>query len=453
MFLTRSLRSMRVAIPVLAVLATVAALGTAVPRGRSADFYTETYGPVWSALIRGSGFDDVYHAWWFVALLGWLLLSMSVCSLSRARLLLRASRPTPPDPGGKVLRVKGQGESPSAEVVATRAGHWLRKRRYRVISSDADGDGHALIAEKGRVGRFGSLIIHAGAVVVLLGGALTALFGVSSVVRITEGETAEVPDTSLAVRLHSFSVDYHSGTDRVKEYRSNVSVSSGTRLLTGGDIAVNHPLAAGGFRLYQMNYRVDVRDVVVRARRSADGAAAGEYRLRVGEPKWIPELELNLEVTAFEPDFIFHDGLAASRSERFNNPAARLEVSAGTSPAHGAWLFMDAEGSPHAEREKSPYRFLLSGYEPRFTSGVKVVRDLGRPVVYAGFVILVLGSFVGCYVFHRRLDIRIDTGEDGRVRIRCVAGHARNPIDFERDQGKLMEHLDAIPCREEGTES
>ena len=449
----RALRSVRVAIVALAILATVSTLGTAIPRGRPPEFYAETYGHVLGTALRVSGFDDVYHSWWFVALLAWLLLSMSSCSLSRLRFLLRerSSAWASGDGShagqrqGRVAPHGGEGDAPSVPDTVGRAERWLRGRRYKVVRLEVDRGRYELKAEKGRAGRYGSLIIHTGAVVVLLGGALTGVFGVSRIVRVTEGETMTVPGTSLALRLHDFAIDYHPGSDRVKEYRSVASVLSRGREVAAGDVAVNHPLAAAGYRIYQMNYRSDVRDIVVGVERRSDGTDVGTYRLRLGQAQQVPGLGLRIEATAFEPDFVYHDGRAGSRSERFNNPAARLEVSGAGAEPEGTWIFEDSGDVPHGDGTGPAYRFRLAGYDARFVSGLKVVRDLGRPVVYVGFIVVIVGSFLGCYVFHRRLQVRVED-DGGDVRVSYFAHGTRNSIDFSREVEKFLLRLNVGPC-------
>ena len=444
--LAAALRSVRLAAAVLVVLAIVSALGTVIPRGRPPDFYSATYGRVAGALINWTGFADVYHAWWFITLLAWLLVSMSVCSLSRLGALLRESPVGPRDPDTLApgcLRgtIACAGEPPWPETVATTAARirdWLLDRHYRVTASPSEPCGCLLAAEKGRAGRFGSLIVHGGAVVVLLGGSLSGIFGVTQRVKVGEGETVEVPDTPLAVQLQEFSAAYHPDTDHVSEYRSRVSVLKGGTERATGAITVNHPLRVDGFRFYQMNYRVDVRDVVVRATRGEDGAVVGAYRLRLGQPQRIADLDLGLEALAFQPDFVFHNGVGGSRSERFRNPAVLLAVSEGDEPAVNRWVFPVSMGMPHGG--DGTYAFDLADYERRHVSGLKVVRDLGRPVVYAGYVMLIVGAFLSCYLFHRQLLVRVTSAEDG-IRIAYGVPGARNPIDLEQELGRLAAFL------------
>ena len=70
---------MSTAVGVLAILAVFSVVGTLIPQSRSPQFYDATYGPDGADLIHLLGLDNVYSAWWFLAMAAFLVLSVSVC--------------------------------------------------------------------------------------------------------------------------------------------------------------------------------------------------------------------------------------------------------------------------------------------------------------------------------------------------------------------------------------
>ncbi|MFO7629302.1 MAG: cytochrome c biogenesis protein ResB [Prochlorococcaceae cyanobacterium] len=80
------LADLRLAIVLLALIAIASGLGTAIPQKESAAFYRELFdASPWLGLLHGNGvlaleLDHVYSSHWFLALLAWLGLSLTLCS-------------------------------------------------------------------------------------------------------------------------------------------------------------------------------------------------------------------------------------------------------------------------------------------------------------------------------------------------------------------------------------
>ncbi|RRD64891.1 hypothetical protein EII19_12625 [Comamonadaceae bacterium OH2310_COT-174] len=84
------LTSMRFAVALLPFIGLAALLGTLLPQRESAEHYLHSWGPFWGTLLMRLQLHDVYGAWWFMGLLGLLLLSTSACVLRNARPYLAA---------------------------------------------------------------------------------------------------------------------------------------------------------------------------------------------------------------------------------------------------------------------------------------------------------------------------------------------------------------------------
>ncbi|MDO4725239.1 MAG: cytochrome c biogenesis protein ResB, partial [Comamonadaceae bacterium] len=84
------LSSMRFAVALLPFIGLAALLGTLLPQRESAEHYLHSWGVFWGALLMRLQLHDVYGAWWFMGLLGLLLLSTGSCVLRNARPYLAA---------------------------------------------------------------------------------------------------------------------------------------------------------------------------------------------------------------------------------------------------------------------------------------------------------------------------------------------------------------------------
>ena len=73
------LGSMSLAIVLLSVLALASIIGTVLIQNQEQADYLTQFGPLWYAVFKALGLFDMYHNWWFLSLLGFLMLSLSVC--------------------------------------------------------------------------------------------------------------------------------------------------------------------------------------------------------------------------------------------------------------------------------------------------------------------------------------------------------------------------------------
>jgi len=86
------LGSMNLAISILVVLAIASIIGTVLQQNQPYTDYIIKFGPFWHEFFRSLGLYDVYSAVWFLVLLGFLVLSTSVCVFRNTPTMLREMR-------------------------------------------------------------------------------------------------------------------------------------------------------------------------------------------------------------------------------------------------------------------------------------------------------------------------------------------------------------------------
>ena len=104
-----------------------------------------------------------------------------------------------------------------------------------------------LLAQKGRVGRFGPHIAHFGVLILLLGVAIGAAYGNANpynnkIAVIPEGSSLQVD--GFALRLDDFSLSYYNN-GAVRDYTATVTVLDGNLVQTY-NVTVNGPLTLQG---------------------------------------------------------------------------------------------------------------------------------------------------------------------------------------------------------------
>ncbi|MEW5762906.1 MAG: cytochrome c biogenesis protein ResB [Bacillota bacterium] len=246
---------MKVFLGVVAFLAAACGVGTVIPQGEAPVTYLEHYGTITGLLLIRSGLTDVYHAWWFVAAEGWLVLSTAACTWRRVRAL--------PQP-------------------------------YRLDRRNA--------------ARTGLVLAHLGVLLILVTLTLRPYTHREAYVAVAEGAVANLSRLGYAFDLHvrRFTIDlYPDGTPR--RYVSSVEVRENGRIVRRAQIAVNHPLRHRGVKVYQFDWGWLVQGTVRR------GRAVRSFDLRSGDAVSLQDgTTLRLH---FYPDFTLDAaGMPATRS-------------------------------------------------------------------------------------------------------------------------------------------
>ena len=81
--------SMRFAIALLTVLCIASVIGTVVQQRQPMPNYVNQFGPFWSELFGKFDLYTVYSAWWFLLMLGFLVVSTSLCIARHTPKILR----------------------------------------------------------------------------------------------------------------------------------------------------------------------------------------------------------------------------------------------------------------------------------------------------------------------------------------------------------------------------
>ena len=174
------LGSMNLAITLLMVIAVASVIGTVLQQNEPYNNYVMKFGPFWFEVYRTLGLYQVYSATWFLILLGFLLISTSVCVYRNTPSIIRDMRQFRLDVQAKSLRSFHHQDEWETSVPAQQAlqsvNTRLKKLGYR--SRIKSHDGHTVLAGmKGRSGRLGYIFSHVSIVVICLGGLLDGNIG------------------------------------------------------------------------------------------------------------------------------------------------------------------------------------------------------------------------------------------------------------------------------------
>lgn len=236
-----------------------------------------------------------------------------------------------------------------------------------------------------RVREFGILLLHAGVVLILTGGAIYTFLGQSTEVGLAEGEAIDISsiirtENPFSLRLNKFEITYYADGSPSQFY-SDVSIIDGSKELKSYRISVNHPLGYAEVKAYQQSfgYLVEVEGT---------GTKGGKVAktLEEGESLSMPDTNRTVKVFKYIPNFDPKYGMN-TKTLRPDNPKIIYSVyEKGNLLGVGA-----ASPGDRIQIDKSSY-VQFKGVRPYTV--LKVKSDPGLPLSATGGLMLMAGAIL-----------------------------------------------------------
>jgi cytochrome c biogenesis protein len=442
------LSSIRVGIVLLILLGIVAAVGTIILQRPLTDpeKMERAYAPDTLRLLDTLGLTDVFHTWWFAALLA--LLGINIVSASLDRLPLAwhyVMRPYPRPaphfqmalPVQKSIPVRNMDDALAAAEQVFRD-HGLRPRRV------GQEGGTSLYAERNRFARLSAYVVHLSLLLLFGGGIIDALAGYRGFVTLEPGrQVKEITLRNGGNKALPFALrcdgagqeNYPDGTP--KRWWSKLVVVQDGEDVQAKEIEVNHPLVAKGIRFYQSSYGMtgQVAAVELTATKPADAGFSKNLVVRPGEAVMLDN-EHKVRLVTFIPDFVKNGERIETRSDRPNNPAIELALESAGQATENVWIFPyfpDMSNSEHA-----PYKFAVRDLQMGYYTGLQVSYEPGQWAVWTGSILLALGLMVAFYFIPMRFwAVPVDDSR-GRLSLWLGAASTKNREDLEARFQRLV---------------
>ncbi|HEY1998073.1 cytochrome c biogenesis protein ResB [Paraburkholderia sp.] len=297
------LSSMRFAISLLVVLAIASIIGTVLTQDDPYPNYVNQFGPFWADIFRSLSLYTVYSAWWFMLILGFLMVSVSLCVIRNAPKMIADMKSWKDKVREASLRAfhhKGefavQGtRAETAALLAKLSG----RLGYKFVTRESEGS-TLIAAKRGALTKLGYISAHLAIVIICLGGLLdsnlpiklqmwmfnksplngnTVINDIAPEHRLSqsnptfrgyawvpEGEHVStailnqpsgslIQDLPFSIQLNKFIVDYYS-TGMPKLFASDIVVidhKTGARI--PARVEVNEPFEYDGVSIYQSSFQ------------------------------------------------------------------------------------------------------------------------------------------------------------------------------------------------------
>lgn len=427
-------------------------------------------------LVYGQlGFFNIYHTWYFNALL--LLLSLNIVLSSidhfpKAWSLFRRKKLTASPTFAQSQRVHEAAELRGVErsELVVRASRVAKAARFkvRVIEEETR---TTIFAERGAWNRLGAYAVHVALLTIFLGGFLTAKYGHTGGMWLSVGQTEDkmtqqvysvdaaangfaTSQRSLELPFEVECLDVQQKLIDKSKFIDAMNTIDWLTLVKIKDetgehqalVHLNKPYDYRGYRFFQSSFQAVGSARTINLRMTPDGSDVQQnITVKLNQETTLAD-GTRVHYLEFNPDFqAGQNGRPGMASGEYNNPAAHLEITTPNGERREAWAFTEnfiktineAPFMKSAFLASSGWQITLTDFEKASQAHMLSVQyDPGINVVYLGFLLLCL-TLVGVFFFsHQRLWIVV---EDGHVHLGGDTN--RNRLAFEDRVRKMAAAL------------
>ena len=432
-------RSLKLTITVLILLASLSIIGTLITQNATRAEYLQRYGIGLYEVLNFFNLFDMYHSWWFSAILLFLVVNLITCSIQRLPGIFSQISHGSGELEDRMLKAipyveKIQIPNPASreENIQSSLRRWFRN--WGRIETERT---VTLFSEKGKFSRLGVPITHLSILIILAGGIVGSVYGFKGRAEILKGETVnriflrardgEIPKPlDFSVRCDDFKVTYYDlpGKEKhVKEYTSFLSILKNGKEILKKAVQVNHPLHYEGLAFYQANYGT-VHDFTlgVQWRNKKQKAT---FKVPEGATVPVPNSNALIRALQYAPQVHnFGEGVQVVLFEPNQEPRT-------------FWLL---KAFPKFdEQRRDDFVLSFEGDSPTEYTGLSVTKDPGVWVVWIGCGLMIFGLIVSFFFSHQRVWVRISKSPGGEI---VLAGSAnKNRVGFEKTFGELVEEV------------
>jgi len=435
-------RSLKLTISLFILLAILSIIGTLITQNATRTEYIQRYGIRLYEVLNFFNLFDMYHSWWFSAILLLLVINLIACSVHRfpgvwSQISRGIGSTGLEDSMLKTLPYveKVQMMSKAANKAAEEIQSLLKKRFGNPMRIETE-SAITLFSEKGKFSRLGVYITHLSLLIILIGGLMGSLYGFKGHVEILEGEAvnqiflkARDEEVSkpidFSVRCDDFNITYYDFPGRkekhVKEYTSALTILEDGKEVLKKTVQVNHPLHYKGLAFYQSSYGT-LHDVTLGIQWK-NKKEKQLLKTLEGEMVSIPNSDSRIQLLKYVPQVHnFGEGVQLVLFKPNQEPRV-------------FWVLKDLP--KFDPQNNNDFILTFEGVTSKEYTGLQVAKDPGVWIVWIGSGLMIFGLIVSFFFSHQRVWIRIPKSSDKEI---ILAGSAnKNRVGFEKTFGHLIE--------------
>lgn len=473
----RFISSVRLGVVLLCLLALACVAGMLIMQ-QTVDGFENYYAaltPSQRFLYGRLGLFNIYHVWYFNALLCLLSLNIILASIDRFPKTWKfVSKPQIVVPI-RWLRAQEQSatfdSAESKEMISSKAETMFRSFGWRRILVSSKGDQTFVLAQRGVWNRLGAYPVHVALLTIFTGGFLTAELGTTGNLPLAPGETSnlisenvvDLDRVSEVTKQLPFDVTFTDIEQKLIRKEGSLSAANTLDWITRFTIRdegqtyeaiaqMNRPFDYRGYRFFQASFISTgrARNISVAAT-SADGSATHELKIERDGTAVLPD-QTSIRFAEFRGSFRIGPEDPNEDTSEYPNPAAVLQVVPPGGSMQTAYAFGPQMANiPIASKPVAGYTFRLTDFEKVSDRHIlSVQHDPGSNVVYVGFTLLFFTLVAVFFFSHQRVWLVIEESADGDGCSLDVAGNSnRNQNAFDDKFRRFVSELRATTERKE----
>lgn len=450
--------SITLAVVVFSIISITSIVGTIVEQGaepeRNIKLLSKFFGdaaPTVFKILDSLGFTNMFHAWWFIALLFVFAANLIICSLDRLpriwNIVKEPIKPLSTDilnamPIKREVVLKGKIDSARGAVESA-----LKHIGFKANVHLQD-NGLQVYAEKGRHSRLGVYVTHFSIILILIGAVVGIFFGFNASLNLLEGTKSQVAyqrngkeiPLGFEIACNDFETSFYENTDTPKSYKSWLTIlENGKPVKINGkeviEIDVNHPLRYRGITFYQSSYGFSpTKDSLFKFSVTSNDGKKQDIQLKFGESFNIPGTNITGNVSDFSPALgIDESGRMFTYAEMMNNPAVFIEFTENGKQKYKQWIL---KRYPQTWRLPDGVVEFKDLWGAQYT-GLQVRKDPGVWIVYLGCLVMSIGLYAAFFMSHSRVWVVL-RDEKNSTKVTIAASTNKNKIAFEQKIDKLL---------------
>lgn len=414
------------------------------------------------------GFFDIYHAWYFNALLAVLSLNIVLASIDRfPKIWTFASKPSRTVPvrwlrdqkASETIKINGGGSSD----ISNRISSAMKNAGWKKPTTSERNGKTFVFAQSGLWNRFGFIAVHIALLTIFTGGFLTAQMGSTGQMPLMPGETSnimretvvdldqaneitkrlpfEVTCTDIEQKLIRKDGPITVGNTIDWFTRFTIKDETGTH---EGFVQMNQPFDYRGYRFFQASFIPTGRARNITVRVTPESGPTADLVIPRGGLATLPNGN-QVKFAEFRGNFRIGQEDPNEDTSSYPNPGAILQVFQPPNPPQTAYAFGPQMADlPVAKKPVAGYTFQLIDFEKASDRHILAIqRDPGSNVVYVGFVLLFITLVAVFFFSHQRVWAAIEKKPDGSYDVTLAGNSNRNQNafneKFKRFAGNLRE--------------
>jgi cytochrome c biogenesis protein len=435
-------RSLKLTISLFILLAILSIIGTLITQNATRTEYIQRYGIRLYEVLNFFNLFDMYHSWWFSAILLLLVINLIACSVHRFpgvwSQISRGIGSTGLEdsmlktlPYVEKVQMMSKAANKAEEEVQSLLKKWFGNP-MRIETESAI----TLFSEKGKFSRLGVYITHLSLLIILIGGLMGSLYGFKGHVEILEGEAVnqiflktrdeEVSKPiDFSVRCDDFNITYYDFPGRkekhVKEYTSALTILENGKEVLKKTVQVNHPLHYKGLAFYQSSYGT-LHDVTLGIQWE-NKKEKQLLKTLEGETVSIPNSDSRIQLLKYVPQVHnFGEGVQLVLFKPNQEPRV-------------FWVLKDFP--KFDPQNNNDFILTFEGVTSKEYTGLQVTKDPGVWIVWIGSGLMIFGLIVSFFFSHQRVWIRIPKSADKEI---ILAGSTnKNRVGFEKTFNHMVD--------------